>query len=160
MQRLQELVRLHRMGTRCREVARLLKMGPAAELAYRQILEAAGLLLGSPDELPPLDVLRCAVEAAKPPKQGHQEQSTAQPWAVEIETLTAKGVGPKAIYDRLRRETEGFTASYDAVKRMAGRVTVARGVQPEDVAIPVVTLPGQVAQVDFGEIQLLPPPRN
>jgi transposase len=161
MQRLQELVRLHRMGTRCREVARLLKMGPAAELAYRQILEAAGLLLGSPDELPPLDVLRCAVEAAKPPKQGHQEQSTAQPWAVEIETLTAKGVGPKAIYDRLRRETEGFTASYDAVKRMAGRVTVARGVQPEDVAIPVVTLPGQVAQVDFGEIQrLYDPPRT
>jgi hypothetical protein len=76
MQRLQELVRLHRMGTRCREVARLLKMGPASERVYREILESAGLQLGSPDELPPFDVLRCAVEAAKPPKQGHQEQST------------------------------------------------------------------------------------
>lgn len=160
MQRLQELVRLHRMGTRCREVARLLKMGPAAELAYRQILEAAGLLQGSPDELPPLDVLRSAVEAARPPKQGQQEQSTAQPWVVEIEALTAKGVGAKAIYDRLKRETEGFTASYDAVKRLAARVVVARGVLPDDVAVPVVTLPGQVAQVDFGEIQKLYDPQT
>jgi hypothetical protein len=94
MQRLQELVRLHRMGTRCREVARLLEMGPAAELAYREILEAAGLLLGSPDELPPLDVLRCAVEAARPPKKGHQEQSTAQPWAVEIECARPSAPSP------------------------------------------------------------------
>ena len=155
MQRLQELVRLHRMGTRCREVARLLRMGPEAERLHREILEAAGLLQGSPDDLPPLNALRQAVEAARPPKTGPQEQSTAQPWAVEIAELTAKGVGAKAIYDRLKLEREGFTASYDAVKRLAGRLVSTRPVSAEDVAIPVVTLPGQVAQVDFGEVQRL-----
>jgi transposase len=159
MQRLQELVRLHRMGTPCREVARLLKMGPAAELAYRRALDAAGLLQGSPDELPEPAALRLAVETAMPPKLGKQEQSTAEPWAVEIAALVAKAVGPKAIYDRLRLETEGFTASYDAVKRLAGRVVAAKGIQAEDVAIPVVTLPGEVAQVDFGEVEKLYDPR-
>ena len=159
MQRLQELVRLHRMGTRCRDVARLLMMGPAAERLYREALEAAGLLQGSPDKLPELDVLRRAVEAALPPKQGKQEQSTAEPWAAEITKLAEKGVGAKAIYDRLRLETPGFTASYDAVKRFAGRVVAAKGISAEDVAIPVVTLPGQVAQVDFGEVERLYDPR-
>lgn len=159
MQRLQELVRLHRMGTPCREVARLLKMGPAPEREYREALEAAGLLRGSPDELPPLEALRCAVDAAMPPKRGKQEQSTAEPWAAQIKALVEKGVGAKAIFDRLTAETESFTASYDAVKRLAARVVVAKGISAEDVAIPVVTAPGQVAQVDFGEIQKLYDPR-
>jgi len=40
MHRLQELVRLHRMGTGKREVARLLKMSPRIELGYREALSA------------------------------------------------------------------------------------------------------------------------
>ena len=47
MDRLQELVRLHRMGTGAREVARLLRMGPNTERDYRAALRAAGLLDGS-----------------------------------------------------------------------------------------------------------------
>lgn len=39
MDRLQELVRLHRMGTGAREVARLLRMGPNTERDYRDALE-------------------------------------------------------------------------------------------------------------------------
>lgn len=159
MQRLQELVRLHRMGTDCREVARLLKMGPASERVYRTTLDTAGLLRGPLDELPPAETLRAAVEAALPPKQGKQERSTAEPWAEEIGKLVEKGVGAKAIYDRLVLETAGFSASYDAVKRLAGRTIAAKGISAEDVAIPVVTLPGQVAQVDFGEVQKIYDPR-
>lgn len=155
MQRLQELVRLHRMGTGCREVARLLKMGPAAERVYREVLDAAGLLQGAPDDLPPLESLRAAVDAALPPKRGRQEQSTAEPWSDEIEALAAKGVGAKAIFDRLRLEVPDFTAGYYAVKRLAKRTADAKGIAAEDVAIPVVTLPGQVAQVDFGEVPRL-----
>ena len=139
MQRLQELVRLHRMGTPCREVARLLKMGPAAEQVYRKVLDAAGLRHGPAGELPTAETLRQAVEAALPPKQGKQEQSTAEPWAVALTRLVERGVGAKAVYDRLTLETEGFTASYDAVKRFAGRVVAAKGISAEDVAIPVVT---------------------
>ncbi len=47
MHRLQELVRLHRMGTGKREVARLLKMSPRIELEYRKALSKAGLLEGA-----------------------------------------------------------------------------------------------------------------
>lgn len=43
MDRLQELVRLHRMGSGGREVARLLGMSPNTERTYRIVLEAAGL---------------------------------------------------------------------------------------------------------------------
>lgn len=58
MDRLQELVRLHRMGTGARAVARLLRMGPNAERDYRDALEAAGLLDGSVDDLPELAALK------------------------------------------------------------------------------------------------------
>ena len=44
MDRLQELVRLHRMGTGGREVARLLGMSPNTERVYRRALETAQML--------------------------------------------------------------------------------------------------------------------
>ncbi len=44
MDQLQELVRLHRMGTGCREVVRLLAISPNTERHYREILAAEGLL--------------------------------------------------------------------------------------------------------------------
>ena len=62
MHRLQELVRLHRMGTRYREVARLIQMSPSTEIRYRKALQAAGLLAGDPEDLPDLEVLKKAVD--------------------------------------------------------------------------------------------------
>jgi hypothetical protein len=158
MHRLQELVRLHRLGTPCREVARLLRMGPAAERAYRKSLATAGLLAGPPDAVPEVGALRAVVEAAMPPLQGRQEVSSAEPWAAQITALAAKGAGAKAIYDHLVLEVPGFSASFDAAKRLARRTAAAAPVRPEDVAIPVTTPPGEVAQVDFAEIgRLLDP---
>lgn len=49
MDRLQELVRLHRMGTGAREVARMLQISPNTEREYRLALEAEGLLAGAAD---------------------------------------------------------------------------------------------------------------
>ncbi|MCK8498030.1 hypothetical protein M0222_09575, partial [Myxococcus fulvus] len=46
MDRLQELVRLHRLGTPARQVARVLRMGVDVERSYRRVLETAGLLRG------------------------------------------------------------------------------------------------------------------
>ena len=57
MDRLQELVRLHRMGSGGREVARLLGMSPNTERMYRIALEAAGLLAGPIADLPTLENL-------------------------------------------------------------------------------------------------------
>jgi len=39
-------------------------------------------------------------------------------WRQRVEALRAQGLGARAIYDRLRLEVEGFSASYSAVKRM------------------------------------------
>ena len=61
MHRLQELVRLHRLGVGPREVARLLRMSPKTELRYRTVLDAHDLLAGAVEKLPELEELRTAV---------------------------------------------------------------------------------------------------
>jgi transposase len=162
MDRLQELVRLHRMGSGGREVARLLGMSPNTERAYRIALEAAGLLAGPVAELPTLEVLKAAVEQRLPRKTPPQQVSSVEEWLGKIEELWKKGVGPRAIYDTLRLEDERFResrATLSAVKRVCLRLKRARGVQPDDVAIPVETRPGEVAQVDFGYVGRLYDPR-
>ena len=153
MHRLEELVRLHRLGTPVREVSRLLRMSPRTERRYREALEAAGLLLGRPDELPGVTELKAAVLAARPSASlPAQQVSKIEAWRPTIERLQEKGLRPRAIYDRLRLEDASFPGTYPQVKRLWRAVRLARGVQPEDVAIPVETAPGQVAQVDFGSV--------
>lgn len=150
MHRLQELVRLHRMGVGDREVARLLGMGPNTERAYRKALAEAKLLDGSPEELPELEALKAAVLEHAPPKVAPQQTSSVVEWRPHIDQLLDKGLGPKAIFDRLRLEQTAFQGSYASVKRLARMIRRERGVQPDDVAIAVETDPGEVAQVDFG----------
>lgn len=154
MDRLRELVRLHRKGSSAREVVRLLRMGPGTERQYRLALARAGLLEGAPDELPELEVLKAAVLAELPPKPAPQHASSVEEWRPEIEALLDKGLEARATHDRLRSETKDsdkpFLGSYSAVKRIYRQIKRARGVRPEDVAIPVDTAPGKVAQVDFG----------
>jgi transposase len=150
MHRLQELVRLHRMGVGDREAARLLGMGPNTERQYRRAVEAAGLLAGAPDEVPDLETLKAAVLAHAPPKPAPQQISSVAMWRSEIERLVESNVRPKAIFDRLRLEHPEFGGSYAAVKRFVRTIRRERGVQAGDVAIPVETEPGDVAQVDFG----------
>jgi len=80
MHRLQELVRLHRMGEPTRQIARDLGMGPNTERRYRQILADAGLLAGDVAALPELEELRAAVEAVMPETAPPQETSTVEEW--------------------------------------------------------------------------------
>ena len=61
-------------------------------------------------------------------------------------------MGPRAIFDHLRINRPDFEVGYDSVKRFCARLRRAEGVKPEDVAIPVDTAPGEVAQVDFGYV--------
>lgn len=153
MHRLQELVRLHRMGTGARRVAELLGMSPNTERAYRSALESASLLAGPVDALPELGVLKEAVAAQRPtPEQPKHEVSSIAEYAKQVEKLLAKGLTARPIYDRLRLEDDGFEGSYWAVKRMCRTLRRAQGVRAEDVAIPVETGPGEVAQVDFGYV--------
>ena len=151
MHRLQDLVRLHRGGTGARRVAALLGMSPNTERAYRVALEEAGLLRGPPEELPMLAELKAAVLKHRPsPAAPAHEVSSVQAWSSRIEELMDRGLTPRPIFDRLRQEEASFEGSYWAVKRLCRRLAGKRDVRPEEVAIPVETLAGEVAQVDFG----------
>ncbi len=159
MHRLEELVRLHRMGTGSREVARLLRMGPNTERQYREAIAAEGLLGGSPDELPLLEALKAAVLKHRPrPELPRHQVTSLSRWQGLITKLFEDGVGPRAIHDRLRLEHTDFDGTYWAVRRLCRTLRRQRGVQPEDVAIPVETDAGEIAQVDFGYLgKLLDP---
>lgn len=104
MHRLQELVRLHRLGTGARHVARLLGLGPNTERRYREALESAGVLQGEVDAVPELEVLKAAVLKHAPPALSPQQTSSLEAHRERIEVLQSKGLRPKAIYDRLRLE--------------------------------------------------------
>jgi hypothetical protein len=123
MYRLQELVRLHRLGTGAREVARLLQMSPNTERSYRQALEASGLLQGLASPLPPLDELKAAVRAQRPPPaHAAHETSSIEVWREQVKALWKQGMTARPIYDRLRQENAGFQGSYWAVKRLCRRL--------------------------------------
>lgn len=150
MHRLQELVRLHRLGLTGRRAAKELRMGRNTARDYRQAIAAAGLLDGSVDDVPALETLRAVVIAALPPRPAPQQLSTLKDWRPEVEALLEKRLGPQAIHDRLRLEHADFRGSLGSLKRLAQRIRRERGVLPEDVTIPVDTEPADVAQVDFG----------
>ena len=162
MHRLQELVRLYRTGVGHRRIAQLLKMGPNTERRYREILKQENLLEGDLDDLPNLETLKAAVlkHMPQPPVSSHGTSSLIE-WVERIQKYLDKGLGPKAIYDRLKVEEKGkFSGSYEAMKRLCRRLKEAKGVRAEDVVIPVQTGPGEVAQVDFGEIGKLYDPER
>jgi transposase len=152
MHRLQELVRLHRMGTGARKVAQLLTMSPNTERAYRQALIGAGLLVGAVDALPEAGALREAVQTHLPPKDKPQHESSIAKWADHITSMLEDGAESAAIYYCLRLQEKEFEGSLSAVKRLCKRLRQAKGIDPDKVAIPVDTDPGEVAQVDFGSI--------
>ena len=153
MHRLQEMVRLYRMGTGFREICRLLHLSPNTERPYRKGLIAAGLLDGQVDELPSLAELQEAVTKyhGKVKTPAHQISGIIE-WEPLIKKKFEGGSGPQAIYDYLRLEEPAFHGGIGAVKRMCVRLNKARGIRAEDVAIPVDTAAGEVAQVDFGYI--------
>jgi transposase len=140
------------MGTGAREVARLLKMGPNTERDYRVALEAAGLLDGSVDELPDLDMLQAAVQRHLAKESPAQMTSSIADWEPRIIELAEAGLTPKPIYDRLRLDDPDFRGNRYAVRAVWRRWRKARGVRAEEVAIPVETVAGDVAQVDFGYV--------
>lgn len=156
MHKLQELVRLHRQGRSARDVAQLLAMSRNTVRGYLAAFKQAELLEGSIDELPTMEVLKAAVPSRRP----NQETSTVAAWVPRIRAMTASGAGPRSIYDLLRTTEAEFVGSLSAVKRVCAALQKTLGPRAEDVAIPVVTDPGQVAQVDFKYAGLLRDPER
>ncbi len=160
MDQLQELVRLHRMGTGHREVARLFGVSPTTERQYREILVAEGLLSGCVEALPELDELRAAVVKHLGDKRTPQQTSSVERWVEVVQAMMAKDATPKAIYDCLRLEHEGFAGSLSAIKRLYARLRGDKEVEAKDVVIPVVSAAGEIAQVDFGYVGTLYDPEQ
>src|SRR4051812_2745865 len=102
MDRLRELVRLHRMGIRKRDIARSLGMSPSTGQGYRKRLEGAGAPGGEVDDLPELDALIAACRSATPPPP--QERSSIERWRPRVAELVLRGVGPTAIHQVLVEE--------------------------------------------------------
>ncbi len=152
MHRLQELVRLHRLGTGARRIAKLLRISPNTERKYRLAIEQANLMKGPPNELPDLALLKEAIQEKHKANAPAQELSSILPWKERIEELVQAGLTARPVYDRMRQEHTDFEGSYWAVKRMCRALTKERGIQADQVAIPVQTKPGEVAQVDFGYV--------
>lgn len=153
MHRLQELVRLHRLGHGHRTVARLLGMSPNTERGYRLILQAHGLLDGDPQSLPELGSLQERVRTCRPAPV--PPPSSLDGFRAEISELFSRGKKPQAIYDELRQKYPELHGKRSALKRLCRHLKKEQGIRPEEVRIPVETEPGEVAQVDFGYTGML-----
>jgi len=160
MDQLQELVRLHRMGTGSREVARLLGVSPNTERQYRELLAGEELLLGPVEQLPELSALKAAVTKHLGEPRTPQQTSSVECWSETVQEMMAKGATPKAIYDCLRLERSEFAGSLSAIKRLYARLRGEKAVDAKDVAITVVSAPGEIAQVDFGYVGTLYDPEQ
>ncbi len=160
MHKLQELVRLHRLGRPVRTIARQLGISPNTERRFRRRLRAAGLLTGDPEALPDIETLQNAVQPDTPTPVPTHERSSIQRWRPHIEGRLARGAGPTAIHQVLTEEFHDFDGSLSAVKRLCQAIQRDAGPRPADVDIPVVTPPGEVAQVDFGYVGRLRDPKT
>ncbi len=155
MHRLQELIRLHRMGRSQREISDLLRMGRPTIRKYIRALKETGLLAGDASDLPESAELRAAVEKHAPQKTAARQSSSVTAWAPVIEKLLERDAKPTAIYQYLCMNDTDFDGSLSAVKRLCLRLTKQAGPRATDVAIPVDTVAGEVAQVDFGYVGMV-----
>ena len=135
----------------------MLSMSPNTERRYRQALEPEGLLSGDPEALPALDALRATVIENLGDEGAAAAPSSVDHWRDDIEAMTKRGAGPTAIHDALRLKDD-YQGSLSVVKRMALGIKASRGVSADDVVIPVLTAPGEVAEVDFGCVGKLDDP--
>ena len=133
MHRLEELVRLHRMGTGAREAARLLGMSPNTERQYRLALVAEGLWAGPVDALPSLEALKAAVVKHLPSAPVPEaQQSQIEPWREHIKKLlanppprsSARSAAPRRILhsrcSSFTEPTSGFPRAQVRVPRSPG----------------------------------------
>ena len=150
MHRLQEVIRLSRLGKSTRRIAKQLSMGRDTIHEYLAVVSKAGLLEGAVDSLPEAHVLAALVREHMASKERESVPSTVEVWRPEIERLRKKGAKPTAIHDHLRVNLTGYVGSLSAIKRLCARLDRDAGPQATDVAIRVETGPGEIAQVDFG----------
>jgi transposase len=150
---LRALLRRLRAGEKDRPVARALNLDRKTVRKYRRWATAQHLL--GADPLPDLAALHALAAAtldpAPLPRQNH---SSVAAYRDQIADLLKQGLRPGLIYQKLCEQPE-FTASESAVWRMTVKL---RAAQTPEVFGRIETPPGEVGQVDFGEVTPLVDP--
>jgi transposase len=145
---IQNLLRRLQAGEKDRPIARALKINRATVAKYRTWAEAQHLLEGP---LPDLETLHAKVKATFGDPNPAQNHSSVEAYRDVIQGLVDQGLGPRTVFEKLG-ELIGFNGSESAVYRMCTKLKAA---QPPEVVMRIETPPGEVAQVDFGEVRQL-----
>jgi transposase len=153
---LHALLRRLRAGEKDRQVARALALDRKTVRKYREWAAAQQLLGAEP--LPDLAALHAlaatSLDQAPPPPQNH---SRVEAYRDEIAAWLEQGLRPGLIYQKLAERPE-FTASESAVWRMTAKLRAAQPPTAGRVFGRLETPPGEVGQLDFGEVTPLVDP--
>lgn len=148
---LHALLRRLQAGETNRAIARALHLDRKTVAKHRR-WAAGQKLLASP--LPDLATLHAQLAATLGNDDPPQNRSSLEPYRDEIAAWLAQGLTPRLIYQKLSERPE-FTGSESAVWRLT---TKLRPAKTPKVVGRLETPPGEVVQVDFGEVAPLVDP--
>ena len=142
------LLRRLKAGEKDRPIARALGVNRLTVAKYRTWAQEQNLLQGP---VPDLETLHALLKASFGKDDPPQNQSSVEAYRETIQQLLERGLGPRLVWQKLS-ERPGFTGSESAVYRLCAKL---RGAQPPEAVVRIETAPGEVAQVDFGEVTRL-----
>lgn len=132
-----------------RRIAQAMKISRTTVKKYRTWFEQEGFDTRNP--LPTLGEMHQRLQAVFGDSQPPQSQSSVASYREDIQSWLEQGLRPRIIFQKLNVRP-GFTASESAVYRLCKKIKASA---PPEVFVRLETLPGEVAQVDFGEVHAL-----
>lgn len=151
---LHQLVRRLRANEKDRRIAKTLRLDRRTVAKYRAWATTQHLLEGEMPDHQALHALAKATLDATPPPS--QNRSSLEAYSDQIRTLMAQGLTATLIHQKLA-EQPGFTGSRAAVWRLSQKLHPPK---TPKVVLRIETPPGEVAQVDFGEVTPLFDPQT
>ena len=132
-----------------RGIAHAMKISRTTVKKYRTWFEQEGFVTRDP--LPSLSEMHQRLRAVFGDTHPPQNQSSIASYREDIQRWLEQGLRPRIIFQKLNARP-GFTASESAVYRLCQKIKASA---PPEVFVRLETLPGEVAQVDFGEVRAL-----
>ena len=132
-----------------RRIAQAMQISRTTVKKYRTWFEQEGFDTRNP--LPTLGEMHQRLQAVFGDSQPPQSQSSVASYREDIQGWLEQGLRPRIIFQKLNVRP-GFTASESAVYRLCKKIKASA---PPEVFVRLETLPGEVAQVDFGEVHAL-----
>jgi transposase len=135
-----------------RGIAHAMKISRTTVKKYRTWFEQEGFITRDPS--PTLSEMHQRLRAVFGDTHPPQNQSSITSYRDEIQRWLEQGLRPRIIFQKLNARP-GFTASESAVYRLCQKIKASA---PPEVFVRLETPPGEVAQVDFGEVRALVDP--